>query len=840
MLWSMRTNPLASIVLAAFVVIVAGACSNGVTAPGGPGSSSGGGVGAACDPTNTCRSGLACGADGKCAPAGTTADGSPCTIGGECVSGNCGMKRTCDPSGPGGDGASCGGDADCAKGFRCAFDGTGFFPKCIPSGTVDYGGSCAETKDCFQGLFCNGGKCDNPPPIPPGTDAPPKGIPPYIPSLTSTPWPGATCKEGIKTGTVTARFHVPRSGDPADGDFYKLPFPNDAARDKSGKVSYANHPHDPKPPMGFDAVKRYLDVLETEPFGNYPTMFFTFDGEFDFASIDPSGDDPQVRLVDLTGPETDATFGQRRGLSLFVTNGRNRYICNNYLAIRPNRGDVLRSGGTYAVVVKKGVKTKSDGSLVKADADLIALLAASAPSDAALADAYTAYQPLRDYLAKVKIAAADVVTATVFTVGKPQLPAAKLRASVRAITAAPAIKSWTLCKAGATSPCPQHDGDRGCGTADPAFDELHALIDVPIFQQGTAPYLTDGGAIDVSKATTTPVRTEQVCMALTVPKGTPPATGWPVAIYAHGTGGSFRSHAIDGTSAMLSSVDLGGGTKVGFAVLGIDQVGHGPRRGTSTASPNDLVFNFANPAAARFNYLQGSADQHTLVRALETLSVDATVTGTAIKFDAAHSVYWGHSQGATEGALFLASDASLKGAVLSGEGGGLIEALLTKTQPVDIKDVLWIALSEANAKSVDIWHPVLSLLQNWVDPADPIHFAALDVLPPAPSGATAFARNVFQPSGTKDSYTPFEVQLGFAIEGGLKLVDPILDAKLTTVPSAQGNVAVGTQTATAAFRQYPAGTYDGHFVAFKNDQAKGDVQKFLARVAHGEVPKLPE
>jgi len=43
-------------------------------------------------------------------------------------------------------------------------------------------------------------------------------------------------------------------------------------------------------------------------------------------------------------------------------------------------------------------------------------------------------------------------------------------------------------------------------------------------------------------------------------------------------------------------------------VLGIDQVAHGPRRGSSTASPDDLFFNFTNPAAARGNALQGAAD----------------------------------------------------------------------------------------------------------------------------------------------------------------------------------------------------------------------------------------
>src|SRR5260370_747853 len=463
--------------------------SCGVTTPSRPGLdgglppvtpvSIGAGVGDSCAPGNPCRMGLSCTA-GRCsAPAGTTGAGAACQIGPECMSGMCGPTRTCDAPGTGVAGDHCSGDADCSQGLRCAFDGTSLFPKCGAQGNKDYGQTCTPTGDCYQGLFCSASKCIAPV-LPPGVPLP-KGIPPYIPSPVTTPWPGAMCRAPLKTGTVTARFHVPRASDPMDGDFYKLPFPNDAARDKMGRVSYANHPHDPSPAVGFDVLKPYLDALSTEPFGNYPTIFFTFDGQFDFTTLSASGDDPQIRLVDLSGAQTDPSWGQRRGLSLIMTDGRNRYICNNYLAIRPGDGEPLKSGGVYAVVVKSGVKTRSDGSPVKADADLTALLRSATPSDPALAAAYTAYGPLRDYLAKAKPTAIDpaqVVAATIFTVGKPQAIAARMRPSVRAIATAPAVKSMILCSAGATSPCPQHDGNRNCGAPAPSFTASHALLHI--------------------------------------------------------------------------------------------------------------------------------------------------------------------------------------------------------------------------------------------------------------------------------------------------------------------------------------------------------------------------
>ena len=55
--------------------------------------------------------------------------------------------------------------------------------------------------------------------------------------------------------------------------------------------------------------------------------------------------------------------------------------------------------------------------------------------------------------------------------------------------------------------------------------------------------------------------------ALTVPPGTTPAAGWPICIYAHGTGGDYRSFIDDGTALRLA--------KQGIAVISTDQVLHG-------------------------------------------------------------------------------------------------------------------------------------------------------------------------------------------------------------------------------------------------------------------------
>jgi hypothetical protein len=825
------------------LVVFLGAC-DGATASGFD-TTNNVGLGGACDERKICRQGLTCTA-GICQAAGTTKQGQPCTVGAECESGICGpdivatasiAPASCQPAGTGLEGDSCGGDNDCSKGLRCGFDGKSFFPHCVKEGTGDVGAACTKNTDCLQGLMCTTGQCLKPR-LPSETSA--KGIPPIVPGISE--WKGATCPDPAK-GDVKALFKVPRASDMAHDDFYRLPFPNDAARNKAtGKVSFANHPKDPAPPMGFDALGLYLKELEGEPFSNYPAVYFRFDGDFDFDSVQVGTDDPQTRFVDLTA---GTTFGQRLGLGIFLTNGRNRYICPNYVVVHPGRGGSLTPGHTYGVIMKKGPTScvdRKDGKCsstapIKQDADFTAMVADTPPTDAALKDAYDAYKPLRDWLVKEGKKADDLLVASVFTVGDPGRVASRLRASVRAATA-PAATGWVKCQSGVKSPCPQADekDKRACGTGDPDFDEYHALVDLPIFQKGTAPYLTsaDGGAIEAVGPSTepiAPVRTEKVCMAVTVPKTAAPASGYPVTIYAHGTGGSFRSHAIDGSGRMLA--------KAGFATVGIDQVQHGPRRGESKMHPNDLFFNFANPHAARYNAQQGAADQHALVRLLENLTIsDGTAT---IKLDGTKTAYWGHSQGATEGAIFLASDTNITRAVFSGQGATLVDALVTKTQPVNIKDSMWIALSEGTPKAVDGNHPVLALLQAWADPADPLHYARADVVVPGAMPTTpALLRNLFQVMGKGDTFTPVEVQGNFALAAGLAFVGPeVIPGLGMPVASAEGNVTSGSLKSTAAFRQYSPTTKDGHFVAFEIEQARTDVTNFLSTVVTGTVPKIP-
>lgn len=806
--------------IAALCAVLAIACNPNI--PPGGGGDANQGLGETCSDGDRCRAGLACDdATQICVGGRSIADGQACGIGPECESGYCapnGRRGLCAAAGAVPKGSACQGDGQCAAGLKCSFDGQSLFPLCVDAGGKDTGADCASPRECAQGLFCQAGKCAL---VPVSAIMAPNGYPPFIPDP-ALAWQGATCPAEKTTG-VSALFELPRDGD-ADAvkqDFFRLPFPNDAAaRLSDGSLDFSRFPKDPAPPFGFDPLGRYLEVLKTEPFGNYPTVTFRFDGTVRFGSFNANGPNPQTRLVDLTsGPR----FGQRRGLFYQLSGRRNRYVCPNSFAVRPFTGDALLPG-TWAVMLLKGVKAGDDTD-VASSPDFQALLGPAVPADPKLAAAYPAYAPLRAYLGMQGIAPADVLVASVFTVSDGQRLMKQLAGAVAA-EPVPAAEAWVKCGSGAASPCAM-----SC-PAPAGFDEWHTRIELPIFQQGTTPYLTPdaGGNIGPDAGV---VRREQVCAALTAPKGAAPAGGWPLVLYAHGTGGSFRSHAGDGAALALAAVVVDGGTTRdggalpgGYAVLGFDQVGHGARRGARTdVSPDDIVFNFANPASARGTMAQGSADLLGVARLAKVL--DATDAGLP-PLDRSRLVFWGHSQGATEGAMFLAMDRSIEGAVLSGASASLMNALLSKRAPVNIADSMWIALGEARPDDVDLFHPVLSLLQTWTDPVDPINFAR-DV----PVG-----RHVLQIWGKADTFTAQPVQNAFALGAGLALVGPkVDDTELAAVPSVAGN-AVGK---TAAVRQYdPAGAYDGHFVVFQDPTARADAVRFLVRAAAGAVPRVPE
>ena len=761
-----------SFVLLFVAVFAAAGCNTNDTASyTGPDDTDSGdyglGQGEDCSGGEACMTGLVCAADGTCQPEGypgTTAED------GDCVSSDF-----------------------CQYGLVCASDGTCQQPG--DPGTTEFGGSCEEDDDCMLFLECIDGAC--------------YGFqPPY--------WTGGTCEdESTYPADFTAFFEV----DSSSPEFYRLPFPNDI-RMSGGNIDLTGHanPGVLIPDLG-NPVDDYFEMIENDldGFGTSSCVYFRFSEWLDGDSLSNM---ENVYIVNIDPASED--YGVKAWSRFRGNSTRGNYICRNWLALCPSLGRPLDPSTTYAAVLTTDI-TDPDGNALGRDSDFGPMLEASQPSDSAMATAWEAYAPLRDYISDVGLDASEIAVATVFTTGSVPDHIPAMREAVRA-EAAPAVTGLAT------------------DTTSSDYTLYTGKVSIPFFQDGTRPFKTaaDGGAISYdSSGLPIWVEDEDVSFALTVPAGTAPTDGWPVILYAHGTGGSELSFVNNGVASLMASA--------GAAVIGIEQVQHGDRRGLSSAdadleanSPERLFYNFLNPRAARDNNVQAAADYFQLVRLVEDFD---TITGEAVLFDQANIFFYGHSQGSQGPFLFAAHELQVRGILISGAGGYLIESFLGKENPVNVSALITLALMEFD---VDFAHPLLNLMQTGFDSVDPMnHAEAVAQTTWAPE--TYPNRHVFMSYGIGDTYTPYLT--AEALVKSLRLKQWAVDGEefgetngsveeITELPHTE-TYWWGDDYVTEVAVQYETdGSYDGHFVMFENADAIAQQAAFVQTMIADGTPTL--
>lgn len=775
-------------------------------------------LGDSCITGAECRSNLTC-IDGSCLPTASRQLGESCIVSGECADGLvCGTTSQCFEAGPGVEGSPCTQAQDCGEGLRCSYRGLGGL--CETPGTLDIGEACAASSECAAPLLCSAnGRCA----------LPAEGFP-FLPDTDCA-------NPADETGPFRIFFEVPKAGEPL-ADFFRLPFPNDIRRTETG-TNLDGFPDPGVRFLGGDVLGSYLRTLRgsNEGFSTNPTIYFRFSKTPKFNTIQ-GGTGGSLRIVNIT--PTSPSFGRGASIGWSVTDARSKFICHNYLAIHPSFRAPLEPNTTYAVYLTDAVVTDDNDRLVQ-DADFAAVIGASAPTEPELLDGWSKYAPLRSFLVAEGIPSSSIMGAVVFTTMDPIAPARALRPALRELPA-PALENLRPCSTDAGA----SDDDR-CSAVSGDFTELHATVAAPILQAGTRPYFEEaqGGDVEIAAGKAIVQGSEQLRLSLTIPSGEMPADGWPVVLYAHGTGGSFRSGIDDGTAGRMSAIVINGQT-VKAATIGYDGVQHGPRRGTSERDPATLFFNFANPKAARGNTLQGAADLHLLTYLAENIALDAAAspTGQAIAFNPAKIYLFGHSQGASVASLFAALEPNVKSAIFSGLGGSLILSLLNKTKPVDIARGVKIALSGSltNTRSVNELNPVLSILQWYTDPVDPVNFAPL-LYRRIPAGRNPL--HVLQTLGQTDSFTPEPCMKAFAEAAGLPAGTPagysLADfADTKAFPASANKQSSLSVPVTALMIPYLADGFDGHFVAQRNASAQRQCQEFIGTSITAGVPTVTQ
>jgi hypothetical protein len=624
-----------------------------------------------------------------------------------------------------------------------------------------------------------------------------------------------SCPEGsecnIKGTALVFRVRTPDSG------FFNRPWPADVRMTADGNVDLSGFPNAEPGSMLGDWVTTIQQ--NTAGFGTNAAVYCSFDGPLDPATL-PAGPAETLAagatafLVDISdGPGR----GERIPVQVRFIPDRFQFTPKNTLVLRPVLGFPLRSSTTYAAVVTRGVKNES-GNTLGAVSDFERTKYQAAPEDEYVRAWWEVMHPAYEDLEELGLVErGEVAALAVFTTQEVLDEMDRVREFIE------------------TLPAPQANGWQQLSDKPDVY-RLEGWFDLPEFQAGDPPDFEGGGAF-VFDQTGEPVpqRNVSIPFTLAVPKATPPPDGWPIVIYAHGTGGD-RNGFCDFSD---NPCDLMG--RKGLASIGIDQPLHGYRNPWGS-DPNLTTFNFYNILAMRDNFRQGAADLLVLRRLIDSLEVPAAVspTGAAIEIDQTRVGYMGHSQGGLTGGVYLGVAEGIAGAVMSGAGGGLGVALLEKTEPIDIPALIIMAL-DLEAAEFDIDHPAINIFQMFAERADPLNYARRYLLEPH---AGASPRHLFFSQGLLDVYT-IPVQIGaLAAAGGCMLMTPVseevealqLRGLSPLEPPVSGNAqGPSGQPVTAVLVQYPT---DGHFAVFDNPTAQRHYTGFLDTMLHQGLPSV--
>ncbi|OGQ91042.1 MAG: hypothetical protein A2289_05085 [Deltaproteobacteria bacterium RIFOXYA12_FULL_58_15] len=832
------------------------------------------GIGDPCTDTSECRLPLECDATtSTCQPGHHVKEGDPCTVSADCEPTLYCARGTCAPAGDRGVGALCTSTGQCESELVCAF--VGFGGTCSEGGEGDKGDRCATTEDCIPALFCDPftHECQNDWSEPVGLVcdrdaqcAPEAGVKcladaanPTVrlcgglgpDGMPITPWTGAACPaQESADQPFRVLFEVPG---PANEDFFSLPFPNDI-RTLGGTVDLSGFPRPPLYSVPADLLTRYVQAIEAEQDGYGPnqTVFLRTSRLPDFCAAGCGATGtcaPGCMGAGEPGKSVyavDLTDGNFVGYVWNASSGPQPYVCGTWIAVTPTFTSPWQPGHTYAVFLHQRIRAAAGSAtqVIQAqDADFAAMLHATQPATAPLREAWTAYQPLRDWLATTPtyptgdldegatIFSEHIGGAAVFTIRDPTRMMTALGDVIEGMSSF-ATSNLVKCEIPPTA--------ESCWDASgSSFTVIQGEVELPIFQEGDAPYFESGGGIVTDGSGVPQVQPpEMVRFSLSVPGGDPPVGGggWPVVIYAHGTGGSYQSHLSDGTAELFAT------STPAAVVLGIDQVAHGPRRGESVAPPDVLFFNFINPQAAKGNVLQSAADQLSLIGAIGDIGTAiAALEGlSTFALDATKVVFVGHSQGATSGALAMARASTTAGVVLSGAGGGLLTSFDEKKVPYDLLTIMRAVLADYTLTTS--WtNPALSLIQGYMEDADPINFGRHISGEPLTG---SIQKHLLHVVGIGDNYTPNQASKNFArramppsLGAGFHLktgegiyIDSRAEPFATPVatPPVQGNFATAGGDLTIAVTVHvPLEDNDGHFVMFDDAKAKERVQGFV-------------
>lgn len=621
-------------------------------------------------------------------------------------------------------------------------------------------------------------------------------------------------------------------------NFFKFPFPNDYRMDSDATVALSGYPGET-----LFLINKMVDVADDQlkGFGTYSAVFITFDSPIDPTSL------PQTAAESITDASSvilvNLTTGERVPILVKFWPERSNYNPANMVSAAPFYGFPMQEDSEYALIIKRSV-TDINGNPLGApklfEQIKCGVVDPGVEPSQALVDVYA---PLRSYVENDNsITSKDIAAATVFTTQKITSDMAALRTAVRSITP-PSVSNLSI------------------QNTYTDYVRYQGEIEIPIYQTGTPPYSSSGGEIVFNNGVPQQVTTEVVDFTLTIPTSAQPTAGYPIAVYQHGTGGDYLSFHYNGAAEEMA--------EEGIAVVGISQPLHYGRDGYDAVTLDLNVFNVNNPIAFRDNVRQSAAEVLFLVYLIEqgVFDVPDAISGVGdIGYDNNNIVFFGHSQGSLTGPPALSVEPNIKGALLSGCGGGLRDTLLYKIKP-EINFLTYSTIPEAVAgalgipiEELTIHHPVINLMQMGGEVSDTINFAphfvklvdeeyAKDIMitigiydtyvPPILTHSTSVAAGA---NPVSNSFYPFQYPSWTEGLGPDYSENPYDIAGLSVLNPPASNNLTNDQgiTRTVVAIEYEQGSSDGHFVVFNEEEAIDQYTRFFYSLVNDENPTLYE
>jgi hypothetical protein len=378
-------------------------------------------------------------------------------------------------------------------------------------------------------------------------------------------------------------------------------------------------------------------------------------------------------------------------------------------------------------------------------------------------------------------------------------------------------------------------------------------VTVPLYQDGERPYTSGGGGIRFdSNGVLIPQGEETIRFAVTIPKQSMPAEGFPLLFYAPGQGGSYLQVTTRGTFEEQQTLpDRGPAYYLAassIAAMNIEAPLTGPRHPQGSTDGIDF-FNVQNPVAFRDNIRQAAVDYITLVRMAKTLRIPAALCPGATAsdeffFDEDNFLFYGHSTGASVGALVLGMEPGIRAGLLSGTGGSWLYNLTIKFEPLDFKALVELLLAYEPPDEADMFDTVINLAQTFWEPVEPMNWAGRW----AREGRVP--KDILIIEGVVDGYFPPPMANALALAARLQPVRPlaeetILDAldqvELGALDApAGGNLETPAGPLSALLLQYPQPQgISGHYVPFELNEPKYQYRCFFENLLTTGTATIP-